>query len=194
MDHDQPQNSKHSLTRTLIHKGKKFDFEMVTFPGRDGKTIAREVVRHPGSVVTLPVLHEPGRQPRVVFIRNFRPSIEKELLELPAGTRETGEDPAACAARELIEETGYQAATLTLLTRFHTTPGMTDELMWAFLATGLREVGRHPEEDERIVVMPVEMSRAVRLIDAGELADGKSILTMLLAQARGLLSVKGAGV
>lgn len=170
-------------TRTLLHKGRKFDFELIEFPGGRGGTIRREVVRHPGAVVILPILADG----RLVLIRNTRPSVDRSLLELPAGTLEPGEAPESCAARELTEETGYTAATLTPLGRFYTSPGMSDEVMWAFAAGGLTHVGQRLEEDERITVVAMTPAEASDLIDSGELMDAKTMLTILWAARRGLI-------
>jgi ADP-ribose pyrophosphatase len=181
------EGSTAAARRTVLHRGRKFDLEVVELPGRNGKTLKREVVRHPGAVVILPLLDGPGGDPRVVLIQNHRPAVAKALYELPAGTLEKGEPPEACAARELIEETGYRAATLTPLGRFYTSPGMSDELMWAYAATGLTEVGQELEEDENLTVHPVGAREAIRMIDSGELIDGKSMLTILLGLRRGLI-------
>lgn len=170
-------------TRRLLHHGVKFDLEEVEFAGAGGRLVRREVVRHPGAVVILPVLDDG----RIVMIQNERPSLERAIYELPAGTLEPPEPPEACAARELIEETGYRAATFTPIGRFYTSPGMSDELMHAFLATGLNHVGQDLEEDERLTVVPVAADRALEMIDSGGLLDGKSILTLLLAGRQGLI-------
>ncbi len=173
--------------RELIHRGAKFDLEMVTVVGPGGRPIRREIVRHPGAVVILPLLESPDGI-GVVFVRNERISVGQTLLELPAGTLEPMERPEECAARELAEEAGYEAATLTGLGRFHTTPGMTDELMWVFVGRSLRHVGQRLQEDERMTVHPVPVVEAMKMVDRGELIDGKSILTLLLAHRMGLLT------
>lgn len=170
-------------SRQLLHKGKKFNFEILEFPGADGQSVRREVVRHPGAVVILPLLDDG----QVVLIQNHRPALDRVLYELPAGTIEPGEDPATCARRELTEETGFQTATLSIIGRFYTSPGMSDELMWAFIAVGLTHVGPRPENDERITVAPRPVPVVTEMIDSGELMDGKSMLTLLMAQRRGLI-------
>lgn len=173
------------VARSLIHKGRKFDFESCRVVGGDG-TQDREVVRHPGAVVILPILATPAG-PQVVLIRNWRIALETWSLELPAGTMEPPEPPLECAARELVEETGYQAATLTPLGRFHTSPGLSDELMHAYLAIDLMPVGQDLEDDERIQVSPTPLRACWELIGSGILMDAKSILTLMLAQRLGLL-------
>ena len=172
-----------SPTRTLIHRGRKFDFELLEFIGSDGKTLCREVVRHPGAVVILPILDDG----RIVLIRNHRPSLDKPLFELPAGTLEPPEAPVDCAGRELIEETGYQAATIRPLGRFYTSPGLSDEQMWAYAASGLTYVGQRLEPDERLTVHPTSVAGALGMIDSGELEDAKSMLTLLLAVRHDLI-------
>ncbi|MEO1130191.1 MAG: NUDIX hydrolase [Planctomycetota bacterium] len=170
--------------RRLIHKGAKFDFETVSFEGADGRIVRREVVRHPGAVTVLPVLDDGAG---VVLIRNERFTLGTELWELPAGTLEAGEDPAACALRELEEEAGYQANAAEALGRFYTTPGMTDELMHAFVATGLTKTEQRLEQDERIRVETMPVQEALRMVDRGDMMDAKSMLTLLMASRRGLL-------
>src|SRR5204862_8019410 len=93
----------------------------------------------------------------------------------------------------LEEETGFRAATLDPLTRFYTTPGMTDELMWAYIARDLTPVGQRLEPDERMTVHAMDAPGALAMIGSGELMDGKSIQTLLLAWRRGLLG-SGPGV
>lgn len=175
------------LSRRVMHKGRKFDLEMIEFQGPEGgRPIAREVVRHIGAAVILPILEERGNR-SVVLIHNERLAIGRRIWELPAGTLEPGEPPAACAGRELEEETGYAAATLEPLCRFYSSPGMTDEVMHVFVARGLRFVGRRPEPDERMSVEAVPASRALEMIDRAEIEDGKTIASLLTAARRGLL-------
>jgi ADP-ribose pyrophosphatase len=174
------------MTRELLFKGAKFDFERLTMKTGDGQTLVRQTVRHPGAVVILPVLEKPNGL-SIVLIRNWRISVERWLYELPAGTLEPGEKPEVCAARELEEETGYAAATITPLCRFYTSPGLSNELMWAYAATGLRQVGQRLEPDEWVTVHPTPVPDALAKIDSGDVTDGKTILTLLLARQRGLL-------
>jgi ADP-ribose pyrophosphatase len=93
---------------------------------------------------------------RVCLIRNYRVSVEQTLIELPAGTLEPNEDPAQTAERELIEETGYRAQTVTSLASFYLSPGILDERMHLFLASGLEWVGtaREPGEEIENLVVP----------------------------------------
>jgi ADP-ribose pyrophosphatase len=182
LPNDSPRPGRH-----LIHKGRKFSFEQVTITGPDGRTLTHDLVRHPGAVVIVPIL-QGTHGPEVVLIRNWRPSVETWVWELPAGTLELNEEPEKCAGRELEEETGFSAATIRYLTRFYTSPGLSDELMWAYAAQGLTPVGQRLEADERVTVHPTPVSKVLSMIASGELADGKSITGVLMAHAQGLLA------
>lgn len=173
------------MRRALLFRGERFEYEQAVFPGRDGKEVAREYIRHPGAVVVLALLNSPGR---VVLIRNYRVSIDRFIWELPAGTLGRAEDPAACASRELTEETGFRAAEVRPLGRFYTSPGLSDELMSVFVATGLEQVGRRPEPDERITVHPTPFAEVWAMVAGGELMDAKSLAVLYLAERRGLLA------
>jgi len=170
-----------------------FDFVKLRVRAPDGVERDRLVVRHPGAVVILPLLDTPAGL-QVVYVRNERHAIGGWLDELPAGGLEPGEPPEHAAHRELREETGYAAATLVPLGWFYTTPGITDEVMHAYVATGLEEVGQDLDEDEVLTVHREPIDAFVARMDAGGLTDAKTILTMLLARRRGLTApVRGAG-
>ncbi|MEO0629348.1 MAG: NUDIX hydrolase [Planctomycetota bacterium] len=172
----------------LIHRGRKFDFAVATTIGRSGRPIEREVVRHPGAVILVPLLESNNeRGPELLFVRQHRVATGSRILELPAGTLEHGENPFGCAARELEEETGFQAATVRTLGRFYPSPGMSDEVMHAFVATELTETEPAPEDDEDIEVVRVGMNEVAQLIAAGDLADGKSLAAIALGVSQGVL-------
>ena len=158
----------------LLLSASRFNVERRVFAGADGQSITREVVVHPGAVVILPIIDAR----RIVMIRNFRYTIEQELLELPAGTAESDEAAIETARRELEEETGYRAGTMTPLTEFFTSPGVLTERMFAFVATDLTSVGQRLEHGERIVAEVVELDRARRWLVNGELRDGKTIAVL----------------
>lgn len=168
--------------RRTVHSGPKFDFDEVTLVGRSGKRVTRQMIRHPGAVVVVPVLGE-----AVVMIRNHRFTLGREMWEFPAGTMEPPEPAEVCAVRELEEEAGYRAGKVEHLGTFFTTPGMTDEAMHAYVATGLTKTAQHLMEDEEIRVEVVPVVEAMKMIDRGDLVDAKSMLALLLAQRQGKL-------
>ena len=158
-----------------VFQGVRFDVSAIDLPGSDGQLHRREVVQHPGAVVILPLLTDA----QVVLIRNRRHAVEQTLLELPAGTLEAGEDPADCASREVVEETGYKAKKITRLTDFYTSPGICTERMWAFLATDLTHVGQDLDASEQITVEVMPLDQSMQMIESGEIRDGKTIATLL---------------
>lgn len=183
--------SSQIVSRRILARGRRFDFEEVVVRSADGAEHVRQHVRHPGAVCLVP-LRQGAEGPMVVMVRNYRAAIEEWLLELPAGTLEPGEAPEACGARELEEETGYRASTLTLLGRFQTSPGLSDELMWLYAARGLEQVGQHLDEGEELEVEELPLAEALALARGGGITDGKSILGLLLAQDLGVFAEWGA--
>lgn len=171
------------VSREVLVAGKKYDYDRLTVRTTAGRTMTREMVRHPGAVIVLPILDDG----RIVLIRNYRILVQQWLVELCAGTIENGDPPDQTASRELIEETGYRAGKLQSLGHFYTTPGLTDEKMHAFVATDLTHVGQALEEDETIEVLSLTPNQAFALIERGEMVDAKSMLTLHLARERGLL-------
>lgn len=141
----------------------------------DGRQHAREVVVHPGAVTILPILPDG----RVCLIRNVRVAVSETLIELPAGTLDAGEDPRETARRELIEETGYQAASIEHLCQFFMSPGILNERMFVFVATGLKSGPTALEAGEQIEPLLVTWDEALQLVETGEIRDAKSIAALL---------------
>ena len=134
----------------------------------------REIVEHPGAVAVVAV----DRDDRVTLVRQLREPARKELLELPAGTLEEGEEPLATARRELEEETGLRAGNWRELAAFYTTPGFCRERMHLFVAEGVEQGEARPAADEAIELVraPVgELRERLR-----ELEDAKTIAGLLL--------------
>jgi len=182
-------NCTPDVRRAVLFRGARFDYERATFLGTDGSFVHREYIKHPGAVVVVPILRSEAGQDSLVLIRNYRVSLDRFIWELPAGTLGRGEDPAACAARELIEETGFRAGVIEPVGSFFTSPGLSDELMRVFLARGLEQVGRQPEPCERMTVHPTPVAEVRGMVDRGELMDCKSLGALLLAGRRGVLAV-----
>jgi ADP-ribose pyrophosphatase len=162
-----------------VYEGRVVSLDVDRVRFTDGGEATREVVRHPGAVVVAAITTEG----HVVLERQFRYAAGEVLLELPAGTLAPGEDPLACAQRELAEETGCAAREWRRLSPFYTAPGFTDERMHCFLAVGAARVGEaRPEADERIEVVTMPLAEAVAAMVRGEVRDAKSIIGLLLAE------------
>src|SRR5256885_1605929 len=142
----------------------------------DGTVHTRETVQHPGAVVILPMVDAE----HVCLIRNYRIAVQETLIELPAGTLEPNEDPAETARRELIEETGYRAEKIELLSEFFMSPGILNERMRLFLATGLTagETAREPGEIIQNLVVP--WNEALAMVHDGRIRDAKSMVGLLI--------------
>jgi len=143
----------------------------------NGVESTRDVVRHSGSVVILAVDDSKSkRDPLIVMERQYRHAAGQYLYELPAGKIDGEESRLAAAKRELIEETGYRAKRWTPMVRYFASPGFLGEWMQIFLAEGLTLGDAEPEEDECIDLYLVSLSEVLRLIDAGAILDGKTLI------------------
>lgn len=153
----------------------RFSVERVTQHLDNGTLLSREVIRHPGAVVIIPVMDDG----RICLIRNYRISLNQVLLELPAGTLEPPETPVATARRELIEETGYRCNNIEPLCDFYMSPGILDEHLFCFLATGLVSGETALEHGEQITNFPVTIAELTQLLRDGIIKDSKSISALL---------------
>lgn len=156
----------------------KFRVVRETIPAPSGRAKTREIVRHPGACVIVPLLADG----RVCLIRNWRVAVNETLIELPAGTLEPPEPPQVTAERELIEETGYRAKKIEFLHAFFLSPGILDEKMHLYLATELTAGEPEREEGEEIENWLVPLDEAVAMIFRGEIKDAKSIVGLLWAE------------
>jgi ADP-ribose pyrophosphatase len=134
----------------------------------------REIVEHPGAVAIVAV----DREGRMAFVRQVREATRGKLLELPAGTREPGEEPLATARRELQEECGLTGGTWTRLGGFWTTPGFSREYMHVFLAEGVDRGEAEPEADEELELVRLPAAGIESLIP--EIEDAKTLAGLLL--------------
>ena len=119
--------------------------------------------------------------PQVLLIRQYRYAAEGYLYEIPAGRLNPGELPRDCAERELKEETGCYSQRIEHLFTMYTTPGFTDEKIHVFMATGLVGGETKHEADEFLELEPMLLSRALQMVKAGEIRDGKTALGLLFA-------------
>ncbi len=163
------------LKQEQIFAGRKVALEVHHIRAADGRETTREIVRHRGSVAVL-AFPEPQE---VLLVRVWRYAVGREVLELPAGTLEEGEAPAACALRELAEETGYRAARLEPLTALYPSPGVLSERLQVYLAEGLEPGEPNREAGEQIQNVLVPFDQAMEMIRDGRMSDAKTVAALL---------------
>ena len=166
------------LKRKVIYAGRVFTVASRQVRLPDGRAQEYDIVEHNGAVTILP-LDEDGN---IIFVRQYRVGATADLLELPAGVLHDGEDPALGAAREIREETGFAAAKLTPLGGFFMAPGYSTEYMHVFLATGLTPDPLPQDDDEFLQVERIPAARALEMAFSGEIQDGKTLVSLLLAK------------
>jgi ADP-ribose pyrophosphatase len=159
-------------------QGRAFKIRRDYLKTPDGKETKLEIVEHGGSVVILPL----DAQNNLLFVRQYRHAAGSDLLELPAGTRDKDEPYELCAAREIREETGMEAAHLQKLGEFYLAPGYSTELMAVFLATGLKENPLQADDDEFLQVERIPLKKALEMAEHGEMPDSKSLAALFMAR------------
>jgi ADP-ribose pyrophosphatase len=159
-----------------IYTGKvvTLNIDTVTLP--NGVTVDLELVRHPGAAAVVPVKDDG----MIVLIKQFRHAAGGFIYEIPAGKLHQGEDPTACAARELEEEIGYKPGRLELLSSIFTAPGFTDEVIHIYKATGMTQGRQHLDRDEVLEVLEVPLEKAVKMIEMGVIRDAKTMVGLQL--------------
>lgn len=163
----------------------KFEGEVITLFVDEvkmpwGDIREREYVRHKGAVGIVALTDEN----EVYLVKQYRHPTGGVLLEIPAGKLDGREDPLSCAIRELREETGSVCREMVKLAEFYTTPGYSDEFFYLYLATGLEEGAREPEDDEEqeLEVLKVSLNEAFEMISSGKIRDGKTIAGLALTE------------
>jgi ADP-ribose pyrophosphatase len=172
------------LSTNVLHRYRIFTIVEQALRLPSGRAVVRQVVKHPGAVVIIPQLADG----RLILIEQYRFAVGETLLEFPAGTLEPGEAPLACARRELIEETGYQAEHWRALGVTYPSPGYCDEQQHLFMATGLVPEHAAADEDEILEVKGLTVQEVERAIADGTLVDAKSIAAYARAKLQGVLA------
>jgi len=170
--------SEDTIDSERIYEGSIINVRKDRVQMPNGVVATREVVEHSHAVCIVP-MDEDGN---VLLVRQYRKPAEDALLEVPAGGVEDGEVSEEAVLRELQEEIGYTADNLVHLSSFWVAPGWATEYMHAYLATGLRESRLEGDEDENIEVVRLPFDKAVAMFKTGEINDGKTIASLLLAQ------------
>ena len=166
------------LTAQTKYSGHAFSVELLRVRLPDRRQRDYDLVRHPDSVTILPLDRDGG----VWFVTQFRVGSGSVLLELPAGTLDEGEDPLACATREIREEIGMAAGQLQHLGSCYLAPGYCSELNHVYLATDLVASPLQMDEDEFLDTRKVQLDEIEALVSTGQLQDSKSLAAMFLAR------------
>lgn len=162
------------LNRESAYQGKMFNVAKVTLQNGEGKQIVRDVVEHPGAACIIPMIDKET----VLLVEQWRIGAKRPLWEIPAGGLDPGEDPLACAARELEEETGFKAGKLEHLFTMYPSPGILDEKMHIFIATELTKGEQNLDDDEEIVMKNFTFRDLRVQLKANNIKDGKTIAAL----------------
>ena len=164
------------MTRKKIFDGKLLKVYSSYKKLPDGKKGYFEEVEHPGASLVVPFYKN-----KIVFIRQFRPVIDKYIWELPAGILECGESPYRCAKREVEEETGYKVNKVKRLGKIYTSPGFCDEVIHIYRAECIA-LGKHNRETTEFIKLRHFSKRdVIRLLQNGKITDSKTIAALSLS-------------
>ncbi len=166
------------LNRSVEYQGRAFEVHRLNLKLPDGRTHEFDLVAHRNSISIMPLDGEGN----LLFVRQYRVGAEAELLELPAGVLEEGEDPLEGAMREVREETGLAAKKVIPLGEGYLAPGYASELMYFYLATDLYPAPLEQDADEFISLVKIPVKEAYRMGRAGEIRDSKTMAAMFLAE------------
>jgi ADP-ribose pyrophosphatase len=167
-----------TLQSEVMYRGRAFEVrrDKVSLP--NGCSTNLDIVGHAGAVTILPI----DSEGQIWFVRQYRHPAGVEILELPAGTLEEGEDPATCARREIQEEIGMGAASLQKLGEFFLAPGYSTEYMYVFLALNLSPSSLPQDEDEFLSVERFPIDQVLEKAKKGGIQDAKTLAALFLAQ------------
>ncbi|MHB8840415.1 MAG: NUDIX hydrolase [Candidatus Aquicultor sp.] len=169
------------LKSDLIYEGSIISLYVDKIKSPEGRVMEREVVKHLDAVGIVAI----NKRREIVFVKQYRHAIDADLLEIPAGLLDNGENPKECAVRELREETGYRAGTVHRLAEFYTSAGFTDERFYLFFTDEIEE--GEPERDEGeegMLVEHIPVKEAVEMVASGKIEDAKTLTAILMAAQR----------
>ena len=165
-----------TISRQIIYSGRVVKLRIDTVKTPDGRETTREIVEHSGCVAVIAV----DADGNVLLVSQFRKPVETELLEIPAGGIDAGEDAEAAVRREMREETGYMPKRVELLGGFYSAPGYCTEYLHLYLGSDLVHSPLNAEDTEGIKLIRVPVSRVSELITSGKIRDAKSIAGLLI--------------
>nr|WP_216667780.1 NUDIX hydrolase [Sporosarcina jiandibaonis] len=168
------------MSSKTIYDGKIISLRLEEVELPDGNRAQRELIEHPGAVALIPITNEG----KLILVKQYRKSLNRTLIEIPAGRIEIGEDPKVTAIRELEEETGYGAHQVAYIQSFATSPGFANEIIHLYLAENLYKIANPAEgdEDEFIELLEVTVNEAEQLVASGEIYDAKTAFAVIYAK------------
>ena len=168
-----------TISSEPIYNGKIINVRKDTVQLPNGKTALRELIAHPGGVGVIAV----DENKDVFMVTQYRIAAKSDMLEIPAGKMEYGEDPLECGSRELIEETGYKAKNFIHLGEYYATPGYCEEKLNIYLAQGLEFVGQNLDEGEFLNVKKYSLDELYQMVMDNKIYDAKTAIAILKAKA-----------
>ena len=168
--------SEKTLSSQQIYDGRILKLRLDTVKLPSGRVTKREIVEHDDSIAIVAI----DGDDNVLLVKQFRKAVEKEVLEIPAGGIEPGEEPVAAVKRELREETGFLPQRVERIGGFYTSPGYSSEFLHLFVASDLTPEKLQAEDTESIKVERVPISRILELIRTGTINDAKSVAGLLM--------------
>lgn len=164
----------------LLYKGKILELYLDEVENSEKKRYSREVVKHSGGVAVVALTNDK----EVFLVTQYRHPVLDNLLELPAGKLELGENPVECAIRELEEEVGVFPGKIEEIACFFSTPGFSSEKLYIYLATDLSYISRKAQEDEELEISIIKLDKAIDMAKTGVIKDGKTLIGLLLADSK----------
>lgn len=166
-----------TVKKDCVYSGKIFDVYKNTVDV-SGFLSQRDIVVHNGGVCVLPVDDEGF----VYLVKQFRSGAGCDLIEIPAGKLEAGEDTLSCAVRELSEETGFTAGEIVSLGYIYPTPAYDTEKIYIYLAKSLKKGESHPDDGEELEVLKISFKECLEMINSGCITDAKTVVALLRAE------------
>jgi ADP-ribose pyrophosphatase len=164
-----------TLSSQIIYEGRILKLRVDTVLTADGRRSTREIVEHPDCIAIIAL----DADDNILLVKQYRKPVEKELLEIPAGGIDAGEDAEAAVIREMQEETGFRPQKLERLGGFYSAPGYATEYLYLYLATDLTPSQLYAEDTAGIEVIRVPLTQIPDLINSGKICDSKSIAGLL---------------
>lgn len=164
------------INRELIHKGRIIDYYQDTIEVENGNTVKFDFIGHKGAAAVIPVCDDG----KILMVRQQRNALDRETLEIPAGGRDSAEEPTiVCAARELEEETGYKSDNLEMLISIYTTVAFCNEKIDIFVARDLKPSKQNLDEDEFIEVEAYDIDELCQMVYDLKIQDGKTVAAIM---------------